>query len=711
MIKTRSKLVTVVSAILLFIASSILLTSQNTGRRAAPVIHDAVDENKLVTLAGNTRSEANADNDLGPAADSFAMNHMMMHLKRSPEQEQAAAKFVAELNDPKSPNFHKWLTAEEFGKNFGVAESDIKTITLWLESHGFKVNEVYSNGMMIDFSGTAGQVARAFHTTIHNLDVNGVRHVANFGDPQIPAALAPAVTGIISLHDFHPHSMAKPKYTYAAGRTDVYALVPADLATIYDFTPLFSKGNTGSGQTIAVLEDTDLYSATDWNTFRSTFGLAQYGGTLTTVHPSGVAGNCSDPGVNADGDDFEATIDAEWATAAAPGAGIQVAACDNTFSNGQFIAMLNLISGANPPAIISNSYGVCETENGSTGNAAVSALYQQAVAEGVSIFVAAGDSGGASCDQDVTYATHGITVNGWASTIYNVAAGGTDFSDTLDGTNAQYWSKTNSSTYASAMSYIPEIPWNNSCANSLLAGHFSYSAGYGANGFCASAQASNLGLLTTGAGSGGPSNCSSGASATPSVANGTCKGLAKPSWQTGVSGIPNDGVRDLPDVSMFASVNPVWGHYYVICFSDQDNGGAPCRGTPSNWGGAGGTSFVAPILAGVQALVNQSQGGPQGNPNPVYYGLAAGSNASSIFHSITRGDIAVNCLGTTNCYGSTALIGWGREGRGMTAGAEGALSTTSGSYTPAFAAGASWNFATGLGSLDVANLVNNWGSQ
>src|SRR5580698_4084915 len=262
MIKTRSKLATVVSAILVFIASSILLTSQNTGRRAAPVIHDAVDENKLVTLAGNTRPEANADNDLGRAADSLAMDHMLMHLKRSPEQEQAAAKFVAELNDPKSPNFHKWITAEEFGKNFGVAESDIKTITSWLESHGFKVNGVYSNGMMIDFSGTAGQVARAFRTTIHNLDVNGARHVANFGDPQIPAALAPAVTGIVSLHDFRPHPMmAKPNYTFAAGRTDVYAVVPADLATIYDFTPLFSKGNTGSGQTIAVLEDTDLYSA------------------------------------------------------------------------------------------------------------------------------------------------------------------------------------------------------------------------------------------------------------------------------------------------------------------------------------------------------------------------------------------------------------------------------------------------------------------
>jgi subtilase family serine protease len=146
----------------------------------------------------------------------------------------------------------------------------------------------------------------------------------------------------------------------------------------------------------------------------------------------------------------------------------------------------------------------------------------------------------------------------------------------------------------------------------------------------------------------------------------------------------------------------------VYCFSDEGNGGAPCRGAPSNWAGAGGTSFASPILAGVQALVNQSAGGAQGNPNPVYYALAAGSNASSIFHSVTRGDIDMNCTGSLNCFGSTGLTGWGRGGRGVTLGAFGALSVSSSSFTPAYAAGTSWSFATGLGSVDVANLVANW---
>jgi subtilase family serine protease len=173
-----------------------------------------------------------------------------------------------------------------------------------------------------------------------------------------------------------------------------------------------------------------------------------------------------------------------------------------------------------------------------------------------------------------------------------------------------------------------------------------------------------------------------------------------------VSGIPNDGVRDLPDISLFAA-NGVWGHYYVMCFSDATNGGAPCVGAPFNWSGGGGTSFSAPIMAGIQALVNQKMGSAQGNPNPVYYKLAASSAASSVFHSITTGSIVVNCAGDINCFGS------GFEGRGRATPTNefvgnGALSTSSQTYAPAFAASSGWNFATGLGSVDAYNLILNW---
>src|SRR5580692_2218903 len=337
---------------------SVALVSQTIGRRAPAMIHDRVDENKLVTLPGNTRPEATAGNDLGAVEDSLSMDHMMLQLKRSPAQEQAAAQFVADLHNPKSPNFHKWLTASEFGKNYGVAESDIQTITGWLESHGFTVNSVYPNGMVMDFSGSAGQVRRAFHTSIHHLDVGGVRHIANVSDPQIPAALAPAVAGVVSMHDFQPHPMKRAKFNFSSQGSTYQAVVPADLATIYDLNPLFQNGITGAGQTIAVIEDTNLYSSADWDTFRSTFGLSQYtSGSLTTLHPTAGTSNCGNPGIVA-GDDSEAILDAEWASAAAPNAAIIVAACaDSRVTFGGFIAVQNLVNGTAPPSIISISYG------------------------------------------------------------------------------------------------------------------------------------------------------------------------------------------------------------------------------------------------------------------------------------------------------------------------------------------------------------------
>src|ERR1017187_6842951 len=182
MLRTRRLYASLSSVILLLIGSFVTLMSQSTGRRAAPLIHEKVDENKLVSLAGNTRAEANAANDLGAVSDEFSMDHMMLQLKRSPQQEQAVEQFIADLHNANSPNFHKWLTASEFGKNYGLAESDLQIIAGWLESHGFVVNSVYPSGMVIDFSGNAGQVRRAFHTSIHNLSVDGVHHIANITD-------------------------------------------------------------------------------------------------------------------------------------------------------------------------------------------------------------------------------------------------------------------------------------------------------------------------------------------------------------------------------------------------------------------------------------------------------------------------------------------------------------------------------------------------
>jgi len=479
-------------------------------------------------------------------------------------------------------------------------------------------------------------------------------------------------------------------------------VVPADLATIYDFNPLFNAKTTGAGQTIVLIEDSDLYTTSDWNNFRKAFGLSTYtSASLTTVHP----GSCSDPGVN--GDDGEAALDVEWASAAAPGATLMLASCASTeVTFGGFVAMQGLLNGSNPPPVMSISYGSCEASNGATMNASVNTMYQQAATEGVSVFVSTGDEGAASCDGGAVNATHGIGISGWASTPYNVAVGGTDFSDDLNGTTGTYWNKGNTGTYGSAISYIPEIPWNDSCANTLYANFVGFQTTYGANGFCNSATALNNGLVQVAGGSGGPSGCATGAPSTFGVVSGSCQGWPKPSWQTGLAGIPNDGVRGIPDVSMFASQGP-WNHVAIFCFSDEENGGSPCTGAPINWGGeVGGTSLSAPVMAGIQALVNQKMGGPQGNPNPVYYKLAA--NTPGVFHSITQGDIDVNCGGPANCYGYLGTVTYGRGGRSYGTTWAGALSVSNTSFGPAYTAGGSWNFATGIGSVDANNLVTNW---
>ena len=699
-------------AALLFTFAFTASAQVGTGSHARGLITQEINENNMVTLQGNTRPEANAINDRGAVADDLTMDHMMLQLQRSPEQEAALEKLIDEMQTKGSSNYHRWMTAPQFAENFGVAKEDVAKITSWLASQGFHVNVAYPT--LIDFSGTAGQVHGAFRTSIHNLDVKGVQHIANISDPQIPAALAPAVVGIVSLNDFRPHAMHRmhKDYTFTSGGDTFQAVVPGDLATIYNLNPLFTAGTSGQGQTVVVIEDTNLFSTADWTTFRSTFGLSTFtSGSLTTVHPAPPSGtnNCTNPGTNAD--DGEAILDAEYASAAAPSATIEVASCEDTRTTfGGLIAVQNLINESKtPPAIMSISYGECEALNGATANAAYNSAYQQAVTEGVSVFVSAGDEGAASCDADEAKATHGIGVSGFASTQYNVAVGGTDFGDTDAGSNSTYWNTTNTSTFESAKSYIPEIPWNDSCAGVLLATFEGFATTYGTSGFCNSSTG-EADFLTTGAGSGGPSGCATGAASTSGVVSGTCKGYAKPSWQTGVVGIPADGVRDLPDVSLFAS-NGLWGHYYVFCWSDTREGGTACTGAPSGWSGAGGTSFASPILAGIQALVNQKQGARQGNPNPVYYKLAAteyGASGSTscnstngntvgstcIFYDVTKGDMDVNCTGTHNCY--------------RPSGTNGVLSTSDSSYLIAYGTTTGWDFATGIGTINAANLVNNW---
>jgi hypothetical protein len=717
--------------------------SQTPAARVQPLITRPVDNDSLTTLHGNTRGEAKtAANDLGLADDSMPLPEMRIQLRRPAAQEQAFEQLIEQLHDANSPNYHRWLTAAEIGAQFGPAQSDIEAVSAWLRQNGFTVNAVAPSGMLIDFSGNAGQVRRIFRTEIHNVMVRGRVSHANVSDPQVPAALSPAMVGILGLENIpgvahhkrlpprggaHPEDTTANCSNLAGGVTGTacYGVVPADLATIYNFNPVFNGGNTGQGQTIYMIEDTDLYADSDWTTFRSAFGLSGYTqGSLTTVHPGG----CSDPGTNSSDD--EATLDVEWGSAAAPSAAIVEASCHTIL-----LAVQNTVAMQPPPPIMSISYGDCEAQDGETTNQAFYLAYQQGVAEGMSIFGATGDHGPDDCedagDNSPPRAHDGLGVDGWSSTPYNVAVGGTDFSPVFSGTASTYWSSTNSANFGSAKSYIPEMAWNGDCSSLQIAGFFGYSDAYT---FCNSQlhgeKAWKTYPFSSGGGEGGQSGCATGApnSDTPLVVSGTCAGYTKPSWQNVLGNIygdpTNDNVRDTPDVSLFASWD-IWNVGYVVCFTDPNNGGLPCTGnSTATWWNGGGTSFATPIWAGIQALINTATGTAQGLPNVRLYQLAAAEYGSSgnsscnssngntvgsscIFYDVTLGDTAEPCYDLNgnfyNCYDP--------GGTGATGVMSAAFNDTTPpySYTPAYQAGTGWDFVSGIGTVNVYNLLMAWG--
>ena len=689
-------------------AGSALAANRAGSSTAAPRIVEAIDETKLVSLAGRVHPLATAKNDQGRVSASLPLQHMYLQLRRSPEKEAALERTIAERQDPHSNVYHHWLTADELGRDYGPSAEDIDTVTQWLGAYGFQVHQVYKGGMTIDLSGTASQVGAAFHTEIHQYLVNGKQHIANATVPAIPRALAPVISGFVSLNDFKAIPLVKKLgrsfSTPCTGCPDgfdgieQYDEAPADLATIYNVNPLYKLKTpiTGKGQTIAVLERTDILSA-DVKTFRKAFGLSSYTGTFSQIHPGG----CTDPGTN--GDEVEAALDAEWAGAVAPDATVQLASCaDTTTGFGPMTAAQNLLDLDTPPQIMSLSYGGCEAENGPSFDAFVSSVWEQAALEGVSVFVSAGDSAAAGCDDpnlaSPNWSYQGIAANALGSTPYNLVAGGTDFVDTFENVNSTYWSMTNTASGKSVKSYVPEIPWNDSCASNVLYLYYGYSSSLS---FCNSEIGSNF--LDIVGGGGAPSAI-----------------YSKPYWQKGTPGMPNDGKRDLPDVSLFAS-NGFWNHAILFCMSDSAEGGAPCdyaNGTDEFYNSAGGTSFVAPQLASIQALINQKAGGAQGNAAPIYYDLAkteygittakdaaqtSACNAlygnkvgsSCLFYDVTAGNNAVPCFGPVNCYDPVA-------------GGYGVLSTSDTAEKIAYPAGSAWDFATGLGSINVTNIVNRW---
>jgi subtilase family serine protease len=717
----------------------VVCSSASFAQTTKPMLTDRIVETQRVTLEGNTPPAVfNADNDRGPVADNLRLEHMLLVLKPSAQSEAALHQLIDDMHNPASPEYHHWLTPQQIGARFGLAHEDLETIQGWLESHGFSVNRVHFNGLVIDFSGSAAQVREALHTDIHHLVMpNGEPHIANIRDPQIPAALAAGIQGIASLHDFFPraHSIHlgpvnydhvsktwKPKFNIKIDGAVFHTLAPYDFATIYNLLPLWNQGFTGKGVTIAAVEDSNLLHPKDWQDFRKTFGLDKFThGSFKQIYPG-----CTNPGQN--GDETEAALDVEWSSAAAPDANIELSACaDTATTSGLDLAILGLIDFA-PPDIITDSYGLCETITGAAGIALENREAQLATAEGTTFFIAEGDDGADQCApiEPTNYATNGINGGDNTASAYAVDVGGTDFmaqynSDTHGVPLSNYWSASNDpQTKASALSYIPEIPWNDGCTSQLIYSdpvNGSFTQSYGINGFCNSTLGQSFVLDV--AGGGGPSTCFTGKPSIPGVVSGTCKGNPKPLYQFGVPGVPNDGLRDQPDVSLFAS-NGAWGSFYLECMSDTAQGGAVCtvRNDAVVQGG-GGTSFSAPAMAGIQALINQKFG-RQGDANYVYYALAhqqftqrnpsacdaSKTNgtlpaANCVFHDITRGDMDIPCGQNPDgkfydCFGASGSTIIGE------------LSNSNSKSAPAYPATPGYDLATGLGSVDATNLFNAW---
>jgi subtilase family serine protease len=595
-----------------------------------------IDSGTTVTIPGNVSPRLGAAKDLGQAPAGQAIQRMSLRFNMTAAQQTALTRLLADLQKPASPQYHQWLTPEQFGAQFGLAADDLAKVSSWLSAQGFTVTSVGRGGMFVEFSGTVGQAEQAFHTELHNVQTGtgatAETHIANVSAPSLPAEIAQVTAAITGLSNFKmkPHSRVhsvkatgnegltsaavQPEYTSSVSGTHYFA--PGDFYTVYDEAAAISSNITGTGVKIAVVGQTDVYSA-DVANFRSVSGLAANAYTVVL--------DGADPGYSSNsGDILESEIDLEWLGAAAPGATILFVNSYNVIDGSLTYAVDN-----NLAPIITDSYGDCEPDLGASSLVYYESTLQMAAAEGISIVAASGDSGATDCDTG-TSAVDGLSVDFPADSPYVTGVGGTEFNEG----SGTYWAATNGSYQGSALSYIPEMVWNDDAAVIALGGGLS-SGGGGASAY-----------------------------------------YSKPSWQVG-TGVPNDFSRDVPDVALNASD---YHDPYLICTQGYCvNGYRNANGYLSV---AGGTSFGAPSFAGLLALVEQKTGARIGSANPTIYALANSTYAATVFHDVAVGTNASPCTaGSTNCPNGGTI---------------------------GFAATTGYDQATGWGSVDVFNMVNDW---
>jgi subtilase family serine protease len=596
-------------------------SAPGTAAALAPTrLSGPIDAGVRAAMAGSVDGRVAGSVDLGGMDSTAVIGGVSLYFKPSAAQQAQLDALLAAQQTPGSPAFHAWLTPEQYGARFGMSDADLAKVSAWLRAQGLSVREISRARNRLVVDGTVAQLQNALGTSLHRFQLEGESHFANAEPLQLPAALSGVVLGVRNLNDFRLKPRVRRSAVvpeFTSGITGNHYLAPGDIVTIYDIQPLYTAGLTGSGRKIAIVGQSAI-NTSDMLAFRSASGLSATVPTVTLMPNTGAS---AVSGTDVD----EASLDLEWSGAIAQDAALIYVYTGNNPNYGVVDALQYAIDNDIAP-VVSISYGICEI--GQATEAHMIQLWaQQANAQGQTVIAASGDGGAADCDASNSVASHGLAVDLPASVPEVTGVGGTEFSADI-ASPATYWAASNSAGNASALSYIPETVWNDSAAVGSL-------------------DASGGGVSTI---------------------------FAKPAWQAG-TGVSNDGARDVPDISLDAANahDP-----YLYCVNGSCVTGF--RAANSELTVAGGTSFAAPVFAGVLTLLEQAVNADGvGNFNPTLYAQAANAATyATAFHDITTGNNKVPCtIGSTGC----GLATGGQIG---------------------YSAGVGYDLATGLGSIDVA---------
>jgi len=626
------------------------------------LVRTTVNPLNRVPLTGHHPAWASTPNDAGAVPADLPIERLTLVLARPPQVEQAYTQFLKDQQDPGSPDYHHWLTPAQIGKRFGVSAHDIHAVTVWLQSQNLTIDSVSNSRQRITFSGPAPAVGNAFAAEMHYFTVKGEKRISINAEPQIPAALAAVIKSISGLYTIkiYPQHVASPAHGLGAGLSWGAGSASPD-----------GSGFSCGGTPCNVIFPGDF--AMIYNVVGVTGGINGTGQTIAIIGRSGVC--------NSDITNFAsaAAVTANVPTPIVPPLGITppAAVCSGNASGDQSEATLDVTRSG---SIAQNAALdlVISADSSTMSGVAIAATFVvdtpptpapkiMSISFGA-CEAEAGASGVQFWDDLFTQAAaEGISV--FVSSGDSAAAGCDTAFSTPPATQVL------SPNYICSSSYATCVGGTEFADSANPSQYWSSTNGPGFE--------SALGYIPEGAWN-EPLN-SQNQVQVAGTGGGVSAFIATPSYQTGTGVPPARLGRYTPDVAFSASLHDA----YFGCLAGNNQ----CSPTTS-FSIFAGTSAAAPDMAGIAALLDQKEGSAQGLLNPTLYTLAA-TPANSVFHDVTISSSGVTgCVVTTPsmCNNSTA------GPNGLTGGLSGYLVTTG------------YDEATGLGSINVANLLTNWSS-